>query len=54
MGLYTKGVGKGGARVAEAPPDFKFNLLCVQAVTAKGCPKCIIRKTREEKTAFRL
>ena len=33
--------------MAEAPPpfpspDFKLNLICVQAVTAKGRPKCII------------
>ena len=36
--ILCKGVGGG----AEAPPDFKFMLLCVQAVTAKGHPKCII------------
>ena len=45
------GVGKGGGWGAEAPPDFKLMLLCVQAVTAKGRPK--FRKAREEKTAFR-
>ena len=38
------------------PPDFKLMSLCVQAVTTKGRPKCIIikKKTREEKTGFRL
>ena len=58
--LYYKGVGKGGgggggggAGGAEAPPDFKLMLLCVQAVTAKEHPKCIIKNERK-KTAFRL
>ena len=39
------GVGKGGAGgggEAEAPPDFKLMLPCVQPVTAKGHPKFII------------
>ena len=36
-----------GGREGEAPPDFKLMLLCVQAVTTKGCPK--FRKAREEK-----
>jgi len=31
--------GVGGGRGGEASPDFKFMLLCVQAVTAKGHPK---------------
>ena len=57
MFSYNKGVGKGRAEGwgAEAPPDFELMLLCVQAVAAKGRPKCIIiKKKREEKTAFRL
>ena len=41
--------GVGGVGGTEAPPDFKLMLLCVQAVTAKGLPKC--RKTKEGKTA---
>ena len=46
MEWVSKGVGKGEAG-AEAPPPM---LLCVQAVTTNGCPKCIItKKTREEK-----
>ena len=51
---YTKSVGKGETGRVEAPPpqDFKVMLLCVQAVTAKECPK--FRKAREKKTAFRL
>ena len=36
-----------GGREGEAPPDFKLMLLCVQAVTTKGCPK--FRKAKEEK-----
>ena len=40
----TRVQARGGA---EAPPDFKLMLSCVQAVTAKGCPK--FRKAREEK-----
>ena len=36
-----KGVGK------EAPTDFKLMLLCLQVVTAKGCPK--FRKKRGKK-----
>ena len=53
--IISKGGGKGGAGRAEAPPDFKVMLLCVQAVTAKGCPKfIIIEKQGGKKTAFRL
>jgi len=33
----------------EAPPDFKLKLLCVQAFTAKGHPKCIIIEKQERK-----
>ena len=51
----NKGVGKGEGG-AEAPPDFKLKLLCVQAFTAKARTSKIYyyRKTREGKTAFRL
>jgi len=47
-----KCVGKEGGGGAEAPPDFKLMLLCVQAVTAKGHPKCW--KTKEEKNSFQV
>ena len=60
----NKGVGKGGGgggggRRAPPPqpprpPDFKLKLLCVQAFTTKGHPKCIIMENKREKTAFRL
>ena len=36
-------------QVGGGKPDFKLKLLCVQAVTAKGCPKCIIIEKQERK-----
>ena len=45
-----KGVGKGEAGGAEAPPDFKLVLLCVQTVAGKLQNV----EKQEEKTAFRL
>ena len=39
--------GEAGGGGAEAPPDFKLMLLCVQAVTAKGHPK--FRKNERKK-----
>ena len=36
---------------AEAPPDFKLVLLCVQAVTSKGRPKL---EKQERKNSFQV
>ena len=54
--ILCKGVGKGGwgggvgrGVGLKPPPDFKVMLLCVQAVTAKGHPKCIIKKQERKK-----
>ena len=53
--VYRQGGGGGGGGGLKPPPDFKFMLLCVQAVIAKGRPKFYChRKASEEKTAFRL
>ena len=50
MTSKCKGVGKGREGVGWgglAPPDFKHMLLCVKAVTTKGCPN--ENKRREKK-----
>ena len=57
MFSYNKGVGKGraGGWGAEAPPDFELMLLRVQAVAAKGRPKCIIiKKNKRGKNSFQV
>ena len=56
--ILCKGVGKEGwggqGGGVEAPPDFKVMLLCVQVVTAKGHPKCIMEKKPRGKSSFQV
>ena len=51
---YTVGKGGGGGG-AEAPPDFKLMLQCVQVAIAKGRPNfVIIKKNKRRKNSFQV